>query len=1141
MLISMKNVSILLVFALMAGGSINAASIDSKAVKEVQQTQTVRGTVKLATGEPASGATVVVVGTKTMTIVDDNGSFTLKGVPAGATLKIGLIGYGTQNVKVTGDVVNVVLEEAENTLNEAVVTAMGIVRKEKSLTYSTQQIKSDDIMKVQDVNFVNSIEGKVAGITISPSAGGAGGASKITLRGVKSILGSSDPLIVVDGVPMTNSVSGRISSLDINYGQSEGGDALSMINGDDIESVNVLKGANAAALYGSAAANGVLMITTKKGKEGRLDVNFTSNVTFEKPFLLPDIQDVYGASVTPASGGLYSLGTSSWGGRVTDTPILAFDATNAGLENYTTSQTHGVHLRNYANDDVKDFYRLGVTTNNSISLSGGTDKIKSYFSYANSHAKGMIEENSYNRNTFAFRQSYKLWDRVQIDASLNYVQTVTRNRPGGGRILNPIYHMYTAPRNIDMNYYRNNYVAQGQWYSGSQSIYRAVNLSDGIDYNWWDPHMDFDDNVEGCKIYDFRYIYDGQVVQPGGGVVYDYISLNVPLSGPMQQWAYTSAAQNNPYWLTRQNVSKQKEDRAYGTFTGKIDLFGGLSFQARASFDHAWASNESKRYATTYLAASMENYGRYWYSHSRSTEIYTDYLLSYDKVFNEDWSVSATAGWVGHVVKGRTESSNITSATYFDGNRRQVYDQVNIFEVSSGGPGVTSTSRSSNWDKAALFTAQLGWKELIYIDGSYRRDWYRAFRQFKDRGTPDNYGYFGVGASAILSSLFKMPEPISYMKYRISYSEVGNSIPNIVYSSSSVNLSTGAMTSNTFAQFKNPRPEKLASFETGLEMLFFNQNLNLDVSFYNTVSKNQYMIANNASGLSEPVNSGRIRNRGVEVTLGYNFRFGDDWRWKTQANFSLNNNKIIETVYEEQTGKEKLVYTDVAGVRVRYREGGSVGDMFVTDFQYNEDGTYKTTSDNLPLLETQKNKVYGKYIGNMNSKYQLGWSNTISYKDFQLYFLISGRIGGKVISLTEAELDRIGNSQRTADARMYAEANNLYTPSGKLAMYLPDGSNRLVDIESYYRFVSRNCPGNYVYNATNFRLRELSLGYTFRNLIGENKNLTLSFIARNLFFLYKDSPTDPDITQSTARGLAAFENFTLPSTRSYGISLKLNF
>ena len=1137
----MKKVSMLLLFALLCGGMAQANTAETKAAKEVQQSTTVRGTVKLATGEPASGASVVVVGTKTMAVVDDNGSFTLKGVPAGATLKIGLIGYTTQNVKVTGDVINVVLEEAENTLNEAVVTAMGIVRKEKSLTYSTQQIKSDDIMKVQDVNFVNSIEGKVAGITISPSAGGAGGSSKITLRGVKSILGSSDPLIVVDGVPMTNSVSGRISSLDINYGQSEGGDALSMINGDDIESVNVLKGANAAALYGSAAANGVLMITTKKGREGRLDVNFTSNVTFEKPLLTPDIQNVYGASITPSAGGLYTVGISSWGGRVTETPLLAFDVSSAGLNNFDATQTHTAHMRNYANNDVDDFYQLGVTTNNSISLSGGTDKIKSYFSYANSYAKGMIENNRYNRNTFAFRQSYNLWDRLQIDASLNYVQTVTRNRPGGGRILNPIYHLYTAPRNIDMNYYRYNYVADGNWYSGNQSIYRAIDTSSFIDYMWWDPYMPWEDNVMNTQIQDLRYIYGDEVYNLPGGVLYDYASVNTPLSGPMQQWVYTSAAQNNPYWLIKQNNSKQKEDRAYGTFTGKLKIVDGLSFQGRVSFDHSWSSNESKRYATTYLAASMENYGRYWYSHSRSTEIYTDYLLSYDKVFKEDWSVSATAGWVGHVTKGRTESSNVTSATYYDGNRRQVYDNVNIFEVSAGGPGVTSTSRSSNWDKAALFTAQFGWKDMIYIDGSYRRDWYRAFRQFKDRGTPDNYGYFGVGATAILSSLFKMPEPISYMKYRISYSEVGNSIPNVVYSSSSVNVSTGAMSANTFAQFRNPRPEKLSSFETGLEMLFFNQNLNLDVSFYNTISKNQYMIASNASGLSEPVNSGRIRNRGVEVTAGYNFRFGEDWRWKTQVNFSVNNNKILETVYEETTGKAKLVYTDIAGVRVRYRDGGSVGDMYVSDFQRNDDGTFVVSNENVPLIETAKDKIYNKYIGNMNSKYQLGWSNTISFKDFQLYFLISGRIGGKVISLTEAELDRIGNSKRTAEAREYAEANNLRTPSGKLAMYLPDGSNRLVDIESYYRYVSRNCPGNYVYNATNFRLRELSLGYTFRNLIGENKNLTLSFIARNLFFIYKDAPTDPDITQSTSRSMAAFENFTLPSTRSYGVSLKLNF
>ncbi len=215
--------------------------------------------------------------------------------------------------------------------------------------------------------------------------------------------------------------------------------------------------------------------------------------------------------------------------------------------------------------------------------------------------------------------------------------------------------------------------------------------------------------------------------------------------------------------------------------------------------------------------------------------------------------------------------------------------------------------------------------------------------------------------------------------------------------------------------------------------------------------------------------------------------------------------------------------------------------MFITDFRRNADGSFVVEDGDGLLRETQVTKLYTKYVGNMNSKIQLGWSNTFNYKDFQLFFLINGRIGGKVISLTEAYLDNLGFSKRTEAARLNAEANNLRTSEGKLAMYLPDGSNRLIGVEEYYRSIGDNKnPSEYIYSGTNFRLRELSLGYTFRNLLGAGRNLNLSFIGRNLFFIYKNSPVDPDVSLSTGNGMGAFEAFNMPSSRSFGFSLKLN-
>ena len=1129
-----KSAGMLLLLSLLCGGVHASSRAAGAPVYGVEQiAETVQGTVVDQDGVPVTGAAVVVVGAKKVTSTDANGFFKIANVEKGAQLRISLLGYKTQTVKWDGQPLNITLEESDNVLEEAVVTAMGIRRKETSLTYATQQIKAEDLMKVQDVNVANQLEGKISGLTITPSAGGAGGASKIVLRGQKSILGSSTPLIVIDGVPLTNNTRGQLgmgggTSLTSDV-SSEGADPLSMINPDDIESMNVLKGANAAALYGSQAANGVIMITTKKGKEGKIDVNFTTNVTFESPLLTPKIQTVYGANQTAAGG----LEANGWGDKIEnlvgngiimtpfafDSPYQVGDADNPTMQE--------IRLRNKGRDNSKDFYRTGTTFNNSISLSGGTDKVRTYFSYANSYANGMIDKNSYNRNTLAFRQSYKFWNRLTLEASVNYVQTVTRNRPGGGGHLNPIYHLYTTPNNIDMQYYKKNYkVDDAQWYHSTDRGYYTPITYPVLDNN---GNLQYDDN--------------GNIVTSSG---YAWTKGRALLEGPRQNWAYMAASYNNPYWLINMNRSKQKTDRIYGAFTGKLDIYDGLSFQARLGFDHTRYNNETKRYATTtyYSGYQMMDYGMYWVGNERSAEIYTDYLLTYDKTF-EDWTISASAGYVGHTINSQNTSTSV-EATYIPNNYQGLPTLVNRFETSSGDKGATGTSRSSNWDQAALFTAQIGWQDKVYVDGSYRQDWYRSFKQFHTKyGTPISYGYWGIGANAIVSSLLEMPEWINYLKYRASYSQVGNGIPNSAYYMYSGNNETGAVVLSSNLDFY-PKPEKLGSFETGVEMLMFNNNLQFDLTFYNTIAGNQFMNTSRA-GRNVLLNSAKVRNTGIEATIGYDFHFGENLRWKPTLNISFDDNTILRSAYQED-GTEAPYKQQLGGARVIYKEGGSVGDIYVTDFKRDDNGvlilnrtTFAPQYDNL--------HPYSKMIGNMNSKWQLGLSNTITYKDFQLFFLINGRIGGKVISQTEGYLDNLGFSQRSADDRLNAERNGLYTEDGRAAMYIhgKPGINGaegdyLVAVEDYYRTIGGNAsPAPYIYNATNFRLRELSLNYTFRNLLGEGKHLNLSFVGRNLFFFYNDAPVDPDISLSTTNGLGGFEYFNMPSTRSFGFSAKVNF
>lgn len=1075
-----------------------------RAQSRANHKETITGVVVDEQKEPLVGVTVTVEGTQDRAVTDIDGRYTIVTDVARPTLVFSYIGLKDQSVAVAGrKQVNVTMLEDNSQLSEVVVTALGIQRKESSLTYATQRVKAEDLMKVQEQNVANSLEGKVAGITVTPSAGGAGGASKIVLRGNKSIMGNSTPLIVVDGIPMSNGIRGQRGfggGEGFEYANiSEGSNPLSLINPDDIESMNVLKGANAAALYGSQAANGVIMITTKTGREGKMEVTYTSNVTMDTPLMTPQIQGVYGALVD----GNGFMSPQAWGGKITDRAADQLTVNVPWSSQYFKTPTHAVQLRNYNNDDVRDFFRTGVTTNNSVSVSAGTEKSRSYLSMANSYAQGMVEENAYTRNTINFRQTYNFFNRLKVDASINYAQTITRNRPGGGTMLNPIFHLYMTPRNVDMQYYRDNYaVNMGQWYSRYQSYYA------------------YNEETKG----------------------YDYLSgQRVELEGVMQNWAYMGPGNNNPYWLLHQNRSKQKEERVFGTISGNLDLWAGFSFQARANYTMTNYSNNAREYATTFLPVSMSDYGRYWDSASKTYEIYTDYLLNFNNQFG-DYSVSATAGWVGHISKGTYKDTNIDMATYLPGDMRRLPTTPNIFETNTGGYGNTTSSKSSNWDKSYLFTAQVGWKEMVYLDASYRRDWYRPYRLLKQMGMAkqDNFGYFGLGANAIISSLVKLPTWFNYMKFRTSYSEVGNSIPNISYSSFSENVLNNTGSGNKYAFFE-AKAETNRSFEAGLEMLFLKNRLSFDITYYNATMSHLYMETSTGSGLTQVLNSARVRNQGVEATVAYDFPIAKDFRWKTSYNVSFNDNKILETAYDEQ-GRERLIQQNVAGAHVRYKVGGSVGDMYVGDFKRDKNGYIELTNSGRPKFDNSGNGDI--YVGNMNSKWQMGWSNTFNYKDFQLFFLINGRIGGKVISLTESYLDNYGLSQRTADARLKAEAEGIVAENygNKPGMVLGDGSGRIVPIQEYYQAIGGSSdPLNYIYSATNFRLRELSLGYTFRDLLGKNKNVGVSFIARNLFFLYKDSPADPDVSLSTGNGLGGFELFNMPSSRSYGLSVKVNF
>lgn len=845
------------------------------------------------------------------------------------------------------------------------------------------------------------------------------------------------------------------------------------------------------------------MITTKKGKEGQIRIDVSSSTTFETPLKLPKLQNRYGAQMSGSVENGFTMNSNSWGQRMN----------TLGDEYYDTANSP-YHLTRNAYD-ISDFYRVGTNFNNSIALSGGTKVAQTYFSYGNTTANGIVETNKFERHNISLRQNFSFFkDKLKIDISANYINQKTKNRPTGGTFFNPIYQVYTSPRNIDMNWYRKNYYdTSATWQSNPYSYIASEIGADGLPIS---------------------------VIQSGK------TSTLSDANYGKQVWFTDAINLNNPWWLLNRMTSEEVINRTFGSIAANWQIIDGLNLQARIKYDYNERNDENRQYATTWGNAEMIDRGRLILDHTKSQDFYGDFMLSYNKTF-KDFTIGVNAG--GSMMNSSYDQWMITpiaksGAPYTEDLSCNQFVLSDIYLNSSENYGGLTTK---NWERAIFATAQVTWQDKVTVEGSYRDDWYRAFTQFKDMDP--HFAYYSAGASAQMNKILVLPEQINELKLRASYSEVGNSIPNNLFlASAKRNPATGAYISSAIINFKNPKPETTQSFEAGFDISLLDRSISLQATYYNAIMKNQFMKYEGAAGKEIYINGGKVRNQGIELTASYIFAPNNNFSWITNFNYAYNDNKIL-TVARKQNGQKYIHEIDMgnlSGLKIKFEEGGSYGDLYAVDFMRDEI-TGEIVVDPQTGAPFKLNGQANEYLGNMNAKHTLGWSNTFNYKDFSFYFLIDGKIGGKVISFTEAYLDYFGTSQRTADARDYALNNNLYWTSEdgvvtKPGMYIP-GTNQVVPVDQYYQTIGGGSPvgRNYVYDATNFRLREISLAYTFRNLFGQSKNLTVSANARNLFFLYIDAPIDPDTSLSTQNALGNVDIFSMPTTRSFGISLKASF
>lgn len=992
------------------------------------QTHTVSGLVKdKEMGEPLVGVSVSVKGTKNATMTDLNGNYTIQ-TSAKDVLEFKYVGMKNAEETVGNrKIINVSLSPNAESLGEVVVTAMGIKRQSETLTYSAQTVGGKDVNDIKSINMINSLQGKSAGLQITPNSTGAGGSSKILFRGNKSISGSNQPLIVIDGVPTMTNIDNDQTS-DAYGGHHDGGDVMSTINPDDIASITLLKGAAASALYGAVAANGAIMITTKQGMAGKVSVNVSSNTTMETPMILPEFQTIYGGGTD---------GTLSWGDKLASAS------------------------KNYA----KEFFRTGFTTNNTVSLAGGSENFKAYFSYGNVFSHGMTPENTYRSHNLNSKVDFKVLDHVYVDFSAKYSNQYSKNQAAAGYLWNPLTGVYLAPRGIDWNYYKDNYEV-------------------------YDP-------ARGCNV---------------------------------QNWTNTKQQQfGNPYWMLHRQTPISNRNRYEFGGSIKWDITPDVNIQGRMRYERGEDHFIHNAYASS--VGDLYPMGRMKDNRYFSDQLYGDVLVNYNHTWG-DWALTATAGSsftktkTSHVdlwAEGTKFSSPGAGNVYYP----NIFTPNNYYSNMSGiKDGAMYTEKRLN---AVFATAQVGFKEAVFLDLSARNDWSSALAFTESC----SFFYPSVGASVLLNKLVPMGEQVNLFKFRGSYSIVGNDVP-IYMSNLHYDLSKntpGAITAPDKAPFRTLKPEKTHSLEFGFDGTFFNNRLDFSFTYYKTNTKNQFfsVSAPYESGLrNRYVNAGNVQNQGFEASIGWHQQFNADFSWSTNFNISYNENKIKELV---EGLENDLTIASWQGAKVVLNEGGSYGDLYVRQIKRDEAGKPMKNEKGQPILMGDSMEDM-KYAGNMNAKVNFGWSNTFHYKDFSLSFLIDGKFGGRVLSATEATLDGWGVSERTGNARN----------AGKVVV---DGVE--FEPEAWYttvgasNFNSPYATEFYVYKGTNVRMREMSLGYTFRNLFGNGKNLTAALIARNLFFFYKDAPCDPDVSMGTGNGVQGVDIFNLPSSRSLGLNLKLNF
>ena len=1006
------------------------------------------GNVTDENGIPLPGASVIVQGTNSGVVTDFDGNFSIE-TSIGETLVISFVGYASQSIMVNSNSSLSIQLTPDVLLDEVVVTALGISREKKSLGYAVSEISGDNVNTIKDNNLANSLSGKVAGLQVSQS-GSLGSSSRIVIRGNNSLGGNTQALIVVDGMPINSSIAGDGEGNQYTQGSNDGGGqpsyepsisggGITDINPDDVESVTVLKGPSAAALYGSRAGNGVILITTKKGsRSNKLGVTLKTNLYIDNPMLLPDFQNEYGQGTLgktfPARGGDTAWTGDSWGARL-----------NGSLQPYYDGSVKSYSAQP---DNVKNFFRSAARKITSISLDKGSENGSVRFSYTNNSSESMIEGSDLESHNFNLRGVADLSEKLSIDAKATYFTQEVTNRASTNGAQGLLGYTYGMPRNIVTNDLRN-------------------------------------------------YQLDNPATPEEFGVI-----------------TYSDGLVGNPYWMTLHDENTVRRNRFLGFVKINYNFTDWLNAFVRVGADvtHLRDNRILKP------GRHFETDGAMRIAENSFGELNSEFLVTANRDLSDNLNMVVNVG--GNMSK-RTYEGMVNSGRNFKIPTKFFINNLNEIGTPQEFP------QSIKKVNSLYGSVNLAYDNFLYLDGSVRNDWSSTLSE-------DNrsYMYKSVSLSALLNTFIDpSQEFFNLFKVRASIAEVGNdtdpyqlfqtfSVPGAGY------LGLTELQSPTVKLNPDLKPETVTSSEFGLELSMLNNRLTLDVAIYDISTED--LIFNipvpAATGYQfEKTNIGKVTNKGLEIALGGTLLKTNDFSWNSSLFYSKNEN----TVEELSEGLESFVYnTSTDGnLSIKATEGGSIGDI------YGREWTGEVDANGAPIASD-----VDVYLGNAQPEWLGGWSNSITYKDFNLSFLIDARIGGKIYSQTSADLDEAGASARSLQYResgVVLEGINTET-----------GTANTVNIsgQDYWTAMS-NISENYLYDQDNVRLRELSIGYRIPGVesIGlDSANLQL--VGRNLFFFSKEAEDiDPEVMLGTSLGIQGMSHNQMPTMRSVGLNLTLNF